>query len=294
MKLSDFFELTLLASIWGASFLFMRIASPELGPILLMTLRVGIAAICLLPVLFYYKQGPELGKHWRHLFIVGLVSTALPFTLFGYATLSLPAGITSVLNTTTPMFGVIIALFWFKEKITLPVITGLGIGVMGIYLLMFDKLHLETDNSIMLPTAATFVATFCYALSANYTKKYLSGVKPLVQATGSLVAATLILLPFSIFNLPENDISTKVIISTGLLGVICTAVAYILFFRLLANVGPNKAISVTYLIPIFGVFWGSILLDENITLTMITGIVIVLLGVALSTGFIKRPNKRTQ
>lgn len=291
MSLRNFLELTLLASIWGASFLFMRIASPEFGPVLLMTLRVGIAAICLLPLLLFYKQMHALKQNWFHLSIVGLISTALPFTLFGYATLYLPAGITSVLNTTTPMFGVIIALFWFKERITLPMTIGLLLGGIGIYLLMFDKLYVGNKHNIILPMLAIFVATFCYALAANYTKKHLTGVKPLVQATGSLIAATTILLPFSFFYLPDNNISNKAIISILFLGCICTAIAYIFFFRLLVNVGPNKAISVTYLIPIFGIVWGTLFLDEEVTFNMIVGVLIVLLGVALSTGLIKPPSK---
>ncbi len=116
MKQSQVIELFILAAIWGASFLFMRIAAPEFGPILLMTLRVAIASLCLMPLLIYYQQVNELKGYWNHLFVVGLLSTALPFSLFGYATLSLTAGVTSVLNTMTPMFGVLIGLFWFKEK----------------------------------------------------------------------------------------------------------------------------------------------------------------------------------
>lgn len=288
MKQSHVIELFILAAIWGASFLFMRIAAPEFGPILLMTLRVAIASMCLIPVLIYYRQCHELKGNWHHLFVVGLISTALPFSLFGYATLSLTAGVTSVLNTMTPMFGVLIAFCWFKEKITVTMVLGLVLGVFGIYLLMYEKIQIQQQNQVLLPTLAIVTATFCYAFSANYTKKYLTGVKPLVQAAGSLFCATVILLPFSLFHLPKAPISTQSIVAVTLLGVLCTGIAYILFFRLLSTIGPSKTISVTYLIPIFGIFWGYLWLDEHISLLMMMGVSIVLFGVAMSTGYIKK------
>lgn len=288
MKQSQVIELFILAAIWGASFLFMRIAAPEFGPILLMTLRVAIASLCLMPLLIYYQQVNELKGYWNHLFVVGLLSTALPFSLFGYATLSLTAGVTSVLNTMTPMFGVLIGLFWFKEKITSTMLFGLMLGVFGIYLLMYEKIQIQPQSQVLLPTLAIVIATFCYALAANYTKKYLTGVKPLVQATGSLLCATVILLPFNLLHLPATPISTQSFVAVILLGVVCTGIAYILFFRLLTTVGPNKTISVTYLIPIFGMFWGYLWLDEQISILMMIGVFIVLLGVAMSTGYLKK------
>ncbi|MGJ8693860.1 MAG: DMT family transporter [Thalassotalea sp.] len=291
MNIKQFLELTLLAAIWGASFLFMRIASPELGPVMLMTLRVVIATLCLLPVIFFTKQVKYFRGQWQHLLVVGFFSTALPFTLFGYATLHLAAGLASVLNTTTPMFGVIIAFLWFKEKISWSGVIGLMIGFIGIYLLLFEKIHHQQTEQVLLPTLAILLATFCYAFAANYAKCYLSTIKPMVQATGSLISASIILLPISCFFIPDHAISNQAIISILLLGTVCTGIAYIIFFRLLAKIGPNNTISVTYLIPIFGIMWGSILLQEQITSFMITGVIVVLLGVSLSTGLLKNISK---
>ncbi len=285
-------ELLLLASIWGASFMFMRVGSPEFGPVLFTAIRTAIAAIFLFSCLVLYKQTNALNGRWRQIFIVGALNTAIPFVLFGYATLTLTAGTTSVLNATTPMFGALVAYFWLKDKLTFSATIGLLIGFFGVYLLVSENLHFtstETQgNNALLPTLAAMLAALCYGISANYTKKHFTGIKPLALAAGSQISATLMLLPVSLFFIPENVPSNNAIWSALLIGIICTGIAYILFFRLIAQLGPAKAISVTYLIPAFGILWGALFLGETISLTMLIGGIVILLGVALTTGVIKR------
>ncbi|QOL24744.1 DMT family transporter [Thalassotalea sp. LPB0316] len=285
MKTNPLIELVILAAIWGASFLFMRIASPEFGPVLLMALRTLIASLVLLPVLFLKKQHKALHGKYQEIFIVGMFNTAIPFVLFGYATLTLSAGVTSVLNATTPMFGVLVAFLWFKEKPKRNNVLGLVVGFIGVYLLMSDK---STDNasSIILPTIAVLLATFCYGFAANLTKAKLSGIGSLALATGSQVSATLVLLPLSLCFLPDQPISNDAIYAVIVLGVVCTGFAYILFFRLIAAMGPNNAITVTYLIPVFGILWGTMFLQESITTMTIVGSLTILFGVGLTTGVI--------
>lgn len=279
-------ELLLLASMWGASFIFMRIGSPEFGPVLLMALRTLTASLFLLPLVFFTKKQSGFKGYKAKIFVVGLFNTAIPFVLFGYATLTLSGGLTSVLNATTPMFGAIVAYLWFREKMSISASFGLLIGFIGVYLLMLDKLTLGQEN-ILLPTLAALAASLCYGLSANYTKKYLTGISSTVLASGSQVAATIVLLPLSFYFLPDQMPSNTAIISVLLLGVVCTGIAYIIFFHLIANLGPAKAISVTYLIPAFGLFWGSLFLNEVITSSMILGCGFILTGVALATGVLK-------
>ena len=285
------FELLLLAAIWGASFIFMRIGSPEFGPILFMALRTLTASIFLLPLVFIAKKQAAFKGYKAKIFVVGIFNTAIPFVLFGYATLTLSGGLTSVLNATTPMFGAIVAYIWFRDKLTVVASFGLLIGFVGVYLLVLDKITLGQQN-ILLPTLAALLASLCYGLSANYTKRYLSGISSTVLATGSQVAATLVLLPISFFFIPTQWPSDSAIISVLLLGVLCTGVAYIIFFHLIENLGPSKAISVTYLIPAFGLFWGSLFLDEVITAGMIIGCGFILTGVALATGLLKLPKRK--
>ncbi|WP_235839728.1 DMT family transporter [Cognaticolwellia mytili] len=287
-------ELVTLAALWGASFMFMRVGSPEFGPFLFTALRTGIAALFLYFCLIKYQQTSALAGRWRQIFVVGALNTAIPFALFGYATLTLTAGTTSVINATTPMFGAIVAYFWLKDKLTLSATIGLIIGFIGVYLLVSENLHFgdsagqSNSTNALVPTLAALLAAMCYGISANYTKKHFTGIKPLALAAGSQISATAILLPISLFFIPEKMPSSAAIGSVLLIGTICTGVAYILFFRLIAQLGPAKAISVTYLIPAFGILWGALFLDEKISLTMLLGGVVILIGVALTTGVIKR------
>jgi len=288
MTLGVLLELVLLAAIWGASFIFMRIGSPEFGPFLFMALRTLIASIFLLPLVFIAKKQSLFSGYKMKIFIVGLFNTVIPFVLFGYAILSLSGGITSVLNATTPMFGAIVAYIWFKDKLTISATLGLFIGFVGVYFLMLDKINLPNDESVFLPTIAAMLASLCYGFTANYTKKYLSGISSIVLAAGSQVSATIILLPISLFFIPDAMPSMSASISVILLGVLCTAIAYIIFFRLIANLGPTRAISVTYLIPAFGLLWGGLFLDEKVTFWMLIGCGFVLVGVALTTGLLNQ------
>jgi len=296
MKTTQGLELILLAAIWGSSFMFMRIGSPEFGPVLFMAMRTLIASLLLLPLLFLYRQQSALRGQWPKLFLVGSLNTAIPFVLFGYATLTLSAGLTSILNTTTPMFGVVVAYLWFKDKLSMNAVFGILLGCLGVYLLMYDKIAVTPvpgeESNILLPVLAVMGAALCYAISANFTKRYLSHIKPLAQASGSQVAATVLLAPVSVFFLPQAVPSPLAITSVVLLGTVCTGIAYIIFFRLIAALGPANAMSVTYLIPVFGVFWGAVFLNEVVTASMLLGGGCILTGVALITGVIKLGRKK--
>ncbi len=286
MTLRHTIELIFLAAIWGASFIFMRIGSPEFGPILFMAIRTFIASVFLIPLVYIAKKQDSFSGYKLKIFIVGVFNTAIPFVLFAYATLTLSAGITSILNATTPMFGAIVAYLWFKEKLTLSAAIGLFIGFVGVFLLMFDKINLQFE-SVILPTFAAMFASLCYGFSANYTKRYLKGLSSIVLATGSQLSATIVLLPLSLYFLPSTMPSNNAFYSAILLGILCTGVAYIIFFHLIANLGPAKAMSVTYLIPAFGLLWGGLFLNEIISLWMLIGCGFILFGVALATGILK-------
>ena len=284
-------ELLLLASLWGASFIFMRIGSPEFGPVLFIALRTLTASLFLLPLVFISKKQAAFTGYKARIFIVGIFNTAIPFVLFSYATLTLSGGLTSVLNATTPMFSAIVAYLWFRDKMSFTAALGLFIGFAGVYLLMLDKTALG-QQAILLPSLAALLASLCYGISANFTKKYLTGISSTVLAAGSQVSATLVLLPISFFFIPTEIPSGSAIISVLLLGVLCTGIAYIIFFHLIANLGPARAVSVTYLIPAFGLFWGSLFLDEVITLNMLIGCGCILTGVALATGMLKLSKRK--
>lgn len=286
MTISHLIQLISLAAIWGSSFMFMRVAAPEVGPVALIFFRAAIGFITLLPFLFIYKQQSQVIKHWKSIAVVGLTNTALPFVLFAFATLSISAGLTSVLNATAPIFTALVAFVWLKEKLGRSKVIGLLIGFSGVLFLFISKGNLALDAAAIAILAA-LVATLNYGYAACYTKQHLSGVSSLAIAAGSQLFASIMLLPFLGFNLPVHEISNTAIYSTITLGVVCTALAYIFYFNLLANLGPAKAITVTYLIPVFGIFWGMVFLHEQTNASMLIGAALILAGVSLTTGLIK-------
>jgi drug/metabolite transporter (DMT)-like permease len=288
MRTRDISDLLVLAAIWGGSFLFMRLAVPEFGPAPLMTLRVGLAALALLPLAMWRGTLPLMARRWKQILLVGTFNAALPFILYGYAAEHLGAGFLSITNAVTPMWGAVIAWVWLGDRLAPMRMLGLAIGFAGIVVLVWDKFGLGADGT-SLATLAALTAPVCYGISANCTKRYLAGVDALTNAAGSMVSATLLLLPFAIWTWPDQPVSLQAWTATILLALLCTSVAYTLFFRLIASVGPTAAVSVTFLVPVFGVFWGTFLLDEEITATIVAGAAIILVGTALSLGLVRLP-----
>lgn len=228
----------------------------------------------------------------QHFSVVGAINSALPFTLFAYATLHVTAGFAAVLNASVPLFSAIVAYLWLRDKLTFIRIVGLLIGFVGVVVLVWGKVSFKGDGS-GLAVLAGLAASLSYGISANYTKRHLTGVDPLANATGSQIAATIILLPLAIYFWPDTMPSLRSWLCVIALGIACTGVAYILFFRLIAHVGPTKAVAVTYLLPIFGMLWGTLFLDENITLNMIAACCVILLGTAFANGLLKWPSAKT-
>ncbi|WP_158768508.1 DMT family transporter [Paraglaciecola sp. L1A13] len=287
MQARHFIELIFLAGIWGAAFIFTRTATPEFGPISLITMRAGIASLILLPFVCNRLALAQITKHWQGILIVGLTNTAIPFCLFSYSLLHIGAGYASVMNATAPMFGALIGLLWLKQRISGLAVVGLVIGFMGVAIL--SAAQAAAFNALaVLPTLATLGATALYGYAGCFTKQYLSDVSPMALAAGSLFAATLCLLPLNIWFMPSSLPSSSSWIDAIALGSLCTALAYLLYFRLIANVGPSNALMVAYLIPAFGIMWGIILLGETFTMLMWAGVVLVISGVVLATGIIER------
>ena len=286
MTLPDALTLLLLAGIWGASFLFMRVAAPEFGPVPLIAMRVAVAAMFLVLVLAARGGWSELYTHRRRLLVLGAVTSAVPFSLFAYAVLSLTAGFASVLNATVPLFGALIAYAWLGDTLGSMRILGLAIGFAGVLILVRDKLSFGVGGSGW-AVLAGLGASVLYGVAASYTKKYLSKVNPLINATGSQIAASALLLIPAIIFWPDRNPSLSSWASAIALGVACTGIALILFFRLIERIGPAKAITVTYLIPVFGVLWGLLFLTEPVTMNMVGGCAVILLGTGLASGFLE-------
>ncbi|GAB3264512.1 DMT family transporter [Chitinimonas naiadis] len=283
MRSKDFLELVVLAALWGASFLFMRVAAPAFGPVALIFVRVLLATACLLPVLLWRAEGRAMLANWLPLTVVGLLNSALPFCLFAWASLSLSAGFTAVLNATTPLWGAVVAYVWLKTSLARSRVVGLVIGFLGVLVLVSDKISFKPGGD-GLAVLAALIAPLSYGIAANYTKQKLAGVSPLLVATGSQLAASLLLLPLAILLWPAGPVPATAWGASVALAVACTAVAYFMYFRLIAHVGPSKAITVTFLIPLFAIIWGWLFLDEMLTRSMMLGGSIILLGTALAVG----------
>ncbi len=295
MRPRDTIELLTLAALWGASFLFMRMGAGEFGAVALAAMRVAVASAVLIPILLAQGQMAALREHWKPIFIVGVINSALPFLGFAYAALSITAGLMSIFNAAAPLFGALVAWLWLHERLTGARVLGLVIGFAGVSFLAFSNVNQVAafkPGGSGWAVVACLAAAALYGLSANFTKRHLARVPPMAVATGSQLSATCFLVLPAIVWWPQATPSASAWVAVLLLGLLCTGFAYILYFRLIANAGPANAIAVTYLLPAFAALWGWLFLSEHITLAMSLGCAIILLGTALATGMLKLPERR--
>ena len=280
----------MLGALWGSSFLFMRFSALEFGAMATAAGRVAIATAFLLPMVLIKGLLPELQKHWKKIFVMGIFNSAIPFVCFAFALLSITTGLSPILNATVPMFGALVAWVWLKDKPALPRIAGIVIGFAGIALLAWDKATFKPDASGAAPgwaVLACLVACLCYGIAASFAKKYMGGISPMVTAAGSQMGATLGLLVPAIWLWPASPPSTTAWLSLIVLGIACTGIAYILYYRLIEKAGPQRTLTVTFLIPVFAVFYGALFLGEVVTMWMLLCALVIVCGTALATGLVK-------
>jgi drug/metabolite transporter (DMT)-like permease len=281
-------EFVLLAAVWGGSFLLMKLGATEFGPLPMAFIRVLLAALFLLPLLAWRGQMSALRAQYKPILAVGALNSGIPFALFGFSVLHINTGLSSILNATTPLWGAIVAWVWLRDRPTPLRILGLVIGFAGVAALAWDKATFKAGASAPgLAVLACLGATLCYGISASFTKKYLTGVPPLASATGSQIGAALLLLIPAATHLPAQAPSAKAWVAIVMLALLCTALAYVLYFRIIARLGPARAITVTFLIPVFGVAYGTLFLGETLTASMLLCGAVIVLGTALSTGVLK-------
>lgn len=288
-------EFILLAAIWGSSFLFTRFGVAEFGPMATAGLRVGIAALFLTPLLLARGQGATLVKHWQKIFFLGLLNSGIPFACYAYALLSITTGLSALLNATVPLFGAVVAWLWLKDRPHGLKIIGLLIGFVGVAMLAWGKASFKPDASGLSSgwaVVACLVATLCYGLAASYTRRYLGGVSSLAVATGSQIGAALGLALPTLWFWPSQAPSLMAWTALLVVGVLCTGVAYVLYFRLIDRMGASKSLTVTFLIPVFAVIYGVIFLGEAVTTWMLICGAVILSGTALSLDVFKLRRER--
>lgn len=287
-------DFVLLAAIWGSSFLFMRLGTVEFGALPTAGVRVAIAALFLLPLLLWRGLGPQLSQHWKKTFFVGLLNSGIPFACISYALLSISTGLSSVLNATVPLFGAMVAWYWLKDRPNGLRILGLVIGFLGVALLAWDKASFKPDASGLATgwaVLASLLACLCYGIAASYTKRHLGGLPALVTATGSQLGATLGLALPTVWLWPQRTPSTGAWLALLAVGVLCTGVAYILYFRLIETIGPSRSLAVTFVVPVFAVIYGTFFLHEAISTWMVFCGAIIVCGTALSANLLQLKRK---
>ena len=289
MSTANLIRLLVLAAIWGSSFLFMRIAVPALGPAVLIEYRVGFAALFLLVVGFVLHKKLDLRANWRHYLVLGFFNSALPFFLFAFAARTLSASVLTVLNATAPMWGALLGAIWTRTGVKPSTAAGLALGTLGVALLVgFD--HVSARPGAGIAIVAGLVAAVCYGIASLYAKT-AKKVDAYANAHGSMWAAALLALPLLPF-FPSPGVPTAGIMGATLaLGIVCSGIAYIIYFKLIEDIGTTSALTVTFLTPAFGILWGALFLGEVVGWYTIAGSGIVLLGTALVTGVVKWPTK---
>ncbi|RXT08963.1 DMT family transporter [Ammoniphilus sp. CFH 90114] len=277
MKIKDIGALFALAALWGASFLFIRIASPVLGPFLTIQGRVSIAAIALFIYMVVIGRSSEWRQRWKSYLMIGALNAAIPFVFIATAALYLNASMSALLNSMTPLFTALVVWGWMKEPLGLRKWIGIMVGIIGVMILVGWS-PIEYTPHVIFAIVLSVLSTVSYGFAGVYTKKYFVGVSPLPLAVGQQMGASLLLLPFTLFQLPPStaDVTPVVVFSVVGVALLCTAIAYLLYFYLITSVGPTKTASVTFLIPLFGMIWGVVFLGEKITLGMVAGLVVIL------------------
>lgn len=297
MKPRDVIELLFLAAIWGGSFLFLRVASPAVGPLAVAAFRVTGGALMLLPLVLISREGPALRQHAPQLLGAALLSCILPFMGLGQAARHLPSGLLSILNATTPMWGALVGWLWAGERLSGLRAMGLSMGFVGVALLAVDG-HQFAAPGAHWAAALALGSTLMYAFAVHYNKRFLSHLSPLSNCAGTLSMASVVMIAPALWLGPpaaQAATPTTLVASTGwnhvphqawlallALTLLCTGVAYLIFYRLIDRIGASRALTVTFLIPVFGMLWGAMFMDEHITLMMIGSTGLILLGTWLS------------
>ena len=287
-------RLVLLGAIWGLSFIFMRIAAPMFGAIGTTLLRVTLGALVLFVVLVHRKVPLTISRHAKLYLMIGLSNTAIPFSLFAWAALCVPSAYMATMNALAPLFTAMFAWFLLDETLSVQRLCAFALGLIGVAILV-GLGPAPMTMQVVLGVGAAILAAVCYGFAAIYTRRYAQGVPSLAIAVGSLTASALVLLPIFIglsflsppkvfFALLQVDVSSLWIPSLAViaLGVLCTGIAYALYFKLIEMEGATKAVTVTFLVPVAASLWAVVLLRETLTMSAIGGITLVLIGTALS------------
>lgn len=277
MRGADVARLVALAVIWSASFVFIRVLAPPLGPVWTATLRVLIAGVALVAGLRLAGVDANVGRHWRAYLVVGLVNSASPFLLFSWAALTLPASYLVILNAASPMFAALAAAIWLGERLSGAKVAGLAIGAAGVALVSRAG-PLAPTPEVLLAVVASLGGALCYAIAGVWLKRHGSGLQPMAIAGWSQVGASAALLPVAAAAPLPGPVTTAVVANLLALSLVCSGIAYLIYYQLIRDIGPTRAMTVTFLMPALGMLWGVLFLGEAVNATMLAGAGLVIAG----------------
>ena len=283
MSPTHLLRLIALAAIWGGSYAFLHVVAPVYGGVGTMWLRIGIAAIAMLAYAAITRAELGLVKWWKHYLFIGLMNSVIPFSLISFAMVTLPTGYGALLNALSPFFGAIFTVWLLKEKMTLPRVVGLLLGFAGVAMIV-NLGPIAVTPALLIAALACVLATASYGYASVFLNMHAKGAPNLGVVTYSLVLPALLLTPFVAPTIDWGTPSATVLWSLIALGVVCSGIAYLLYFQLIADVGPTKAISVTFLIPVFGVSWGALFFGDRLSAGMLAGSALIFIGMALVLG----------
>lgn len=278
MSLRDLLLLILLSAVWGASYLFTRVAGPVLGPIALMAIRLFIAAGMLIALARGMGQTPDFRTRWRQFLFIGAIGNAIPFVLIANAVIQLNASIAAILNATGPLFTTIVSTLWLGERLGLRKILGAALGVLGVSVLVGWS-PLPVTPAVLLATGQALLAALSYALTAVYARRHFADLSPLQAAVGQVCGGAVLLTPLMIVAPPLGPFTWPITLSVLALAVPCSVLAYFIYFRLIANIGPTKTSTVAFLIPLFGILWAATFLGEPVNVGILAGLGVILLSI---------------
>jgi len=285
MRTSDLARLVALAIIWSLSFVFLRVLVPALGPMWPAALRVLIAGAALVAWFALTHVDADVRRHWRAYLFIGVLNSALPFVLFAYAALHLSASYLVILNAAAPMFAAVAAALWLDDRLSPTKVAGLAVGAAGVALVSRAG-PLAPDAGVALAIAASLAAALCYGLAGVWLKRNGAGVKPVAVAGWSQVFAAFILVPLATTTDAPGPITALAVADMLALALLCSGVAYLLYYRLIADIGPTRAMTVTFLMPALGMTWGALFLGERVTVVMLAGAALILVGTAAVLGLV--------
>ena len=292
MEIRYWILLTFLGALWGSAFMFIKVATPEFGPIALVNTRLLIASLIFLPILLQKKYIHLLKPIWKQVLVLSIMNNAIPFTLFSYASFGADSNILAILNATTAFNTMIIAYLCIGESVSLKQLFGLILGFIGIFILV----NPQNSDTTLIASLSALLAAFFYSYSTVYIQRQSVNANKMVLIGWSIVFSAVFMIPVSIFNLPETLPSASAIGSAFWLGAVSTGLGFLGYVRLIDKIGAVKTSTVAYFLPVFGIIWGSIFLDEKITSTIILGCLIVLIGIYLSNsnkkGYINSVNTK--